>query len=126
MTSELRQRAAVASRVERLVERAMALAVDESDDDLAVARLAWLACWPGPATTTFQLGHLAAPGLAWLGSRAVPEPPGARGQHACDRDHTPVAQPREQCGHGREEVDRIPPGTSRLAANQPRRTTSSS
>jgi hypothetical protein len=43
MTSELRQRAAVASRVERLVERAMALAVDESDDDLAVARLAWLA-----------------------------------------------------------------------------------
>jgi hypothetical protein len=43
MTSELPQRAAVASRVERLVERAMALAVDERDDDLAVARLAWLA-----------------------------------------------------------------------------------
>jgi hypothetical protein len=43
MTSELSQRAAVASRVERLVERAMALAIDEHDDDLAVARLAWLA-----------------------------------------------------------------------------------
>src|SRR5687767_4431146 len=43
MTSELSQRAAVASRVERLVERAMTFAVDERDDDLAVARLAWLA-----------------------------------------------------------------------------------
>jgi hypothetical protein len=43
MTSELRQRAAIASRIERLVERAMALAVDERDDDLVVARLAWLA-----------------------------------------------------------------------------------
>jgi hypothetical protein len=43
MTSELSQRAAVASRVERLVERAIALAVDERDDELAVARLAWLA-----------------------------------------------------------------------------------
>jgi hypothetical protein len=43
MTSGLSQQAAVASRVERLVERAMALAVDEHDDDLAVARLAWLA-----------------------------------------------------------------------------------
>jgi hypothetical protein len=29
--------------VERLVERAMTYAVDEYDDDLAVARLAWLA-----------------------------------------------------------------------------------
>jgi methyl-accepting chemotaxis protein len=37
------QQPAVPSRVERLVERAMALAVDERDDDLAVARLAWLA-----------------------------------------------------------------------------------
>jgi hypothetical protein len=43
MTSELSQRAAVASRVERLVERAMTFALDERDDDLAVARLAWLA-----------------------------------------------------------------------------------
>jgi hypothetical protein len=43
MTSGLSQRAAVASRVERLVERAMALAIDEHDDDIAVARLAWLA-----------------------------------------------------------------------------------
>jgi hypothetical protein len=43
MTSELTQRAAVASRVERLVERAMTFALDERDDDLAVARLAWLA-----------------------------------------------------------------------------------
>jgi hypothetical protein len=43
MTSELSQRPAVASRVERLVERAMAFAIDERDDDLAVARLAWLA-----------------------------------------------------------------------------------
>jgi hypothetical protein len=34
---------AAASRVERLVERAMAYAVEEYDDDLAVARLAWLA-----------------------------------------------------------------------------------
>src|SRR5215218_6572600 len=43
MSSELSQRSAVASRVARLVERAMTFAVDESDDDLAVARLAWLA-----------------------------------------------------------------------------------
>jgi hypothetical protein len=43
MTTELSQRVAVASRVERLVERAMTFAVDERDDDLAVARLAWLA-----------------------------------------------------------------------------------
>jgi hypothetical protein len=43
MTSGLSQQAAVASRVERLVERAMTFAVDENDDDIAVARLAWLA-----------------------------------------------------------------------------------
>jgi hypothetical protein len=43
MPSGLPQQPAVASRVERLVERAIALAVDERDDDLAVARLAWLA-----------------------------------------------------------------------------------
>jgi hypothetical protein len=43
MTSGLSQQAAAASRVERLVERAMALAIDEHDDDIAVARLAWLA-----------------------------------------------------------------------------------
>jgi hypothetical protein len=43
MTGGLSQRAAVVSRVERLVERAMAFAVDERDDDIAVARLAWLA-----------------------------------------------------------------------------------
>ena len=34
---------AIASRVERLVERAIAFAVEERDDELAVARLAWLA-----------------------------------------------------------------------------------
>src|SRR4029453_6928138 len=43
MPSGLPQQPAAASRVERLVERAIALAVDERDDDLAVARLAWLA-----------------------------------------------------------------------------------
>ena len=43
MTSGLSQQPAVASKVERLVERAMTFAVDEHDDDLAVARLAWLA-----------------------------------------------------------------------------------
>jgi hypothetical protein len=43
MTSEHSQQPAVGSRVGRLVERAVALAVDERDDDLAVARLAWLA-----------------------------------------------------------------------------------
>jgi len=43
MPNELSRQAAVASRVERLVERAMALALDERDDDLATARLAWLA-----------------------------------------------------------------------------------
>jgi hypothetical protein len=43
MTSGPSQQPAVASRVERLVERAIALAIDERDDDLAVARLAWLA-----------------------------------------------------------------------------------
>jgi hypothetical protein len=43
MTSGVPQQSAVASRVERLVERALAFAIDERDDDLAVARLAWLA-----------------------------------------------------------------------------------
>jgi hypothetical protein len=43
MTTGAPQRSAVASRVERLVERAMALAVEERNDDLVVARLAWLA-----------------------------------------------------------------------------------
>jgi hypothetical protein len=43
MSSELSQESAVASRVARLVERAMTFAIDERDDDLAVARLAWLA-----------------------------------------------------------------------------------
>jgi hypothetical protein len=43
MTGGLSQRAAVASRVERLAERALSFAVDERDDDTAVARLAWLA-----------------------------------------------------------------------------------
>jgi hypothetical protein len=42
MTSGLSQQPAVASRVERLVERAIAFAIDERDD-VAVARLAWLA-----------------------------------------------------------------------------------
>ena len=35
--------APVGSRVQRLVERAMTFAVEEFDDDLAVARLTWLA-----------------------------------------------------------------------------------
>jgi hypothetical protein len=43
MSSELSQQPPVPSRVERLVERAIAFAVDEHDDDVAVARLAWLA-----------------------------------------------------------------------------------
>ena len=44
MTSGLRPPPGTASaRVERLVERAMTYVVDEYDDDLAVARLAWLA-----------------------------------------------------------------------------------
>ena len=43
MTGGVPQQSAVTSRVERLVERAMAFAIDERDDDLAVARLAWLA-----------------------------------------------------------------------------------
>src|SRR5215213_402557 len=43
MTTGVPQRSAVASRVERLVERAMALAIEERNDDLVVARLAWLA-----------------------------------------------------------------------------------
>jgi hypothetical protein len=43
MTIEHSRQPAVASRVARLVERATALAVEESDDDIAVARLAWLA-----------------------------------------------------------------------------------
>jgi hypothetical protein len=45
MSSRLRPPpATTSSRVERLVERSMAFAVEEYDDDLAVARLAWLAC----------------------------------------------------------------------------------
>jgi hypothetical protein len=44
MAARLRMSPADAvSRVERLVERAMAFAVEEYDDDRAVARLAWLA-----------------------------------------------------------------------------------
>jgi hypothetical protein len=43
MDRGLSRQPAVVSRVERLVERAIALAIDEHDDDLAVARLAWLA-----------------------------------------------------------------------------------
>ena len=43
MTSGAPQQSAVASRVERLVERAITFAIDERDDALAVARLAWLA-----------------------------------------------------------------------------------
>jgi uncharacterized protein YfaQ (DUF2300 family) len=44
MTSRRRPSPATNSaRVERLVERAMAFAVEEFDDDLAVARWAWLA-----------------------------------------------------------------------------------
>jgi hypothetical protein len=43
MTSGPSQQTDVASRVERLVERAVSLAIDEHDDELAVARLAWLA-----------------------------------------------------------------------------------
>ena len=37
------QQQTVASKVERLVERAITFADDEHDDGLAVARLAWLA-----------------------------------------------------------------------------------
>jgi hypothetical protein len=43
MTSGVPQQSAVASRVERLVERAMAFALNEREGDLAVARLTWLA-----------------------------------------------------------------------------------
>jgi hypothetical protein len=43
MTSGVPQQSAVASRVERLVERAMTFALDEREGELAVARLAWLA-----------------------------------------------------------------------------------
>jgi hypothetical protein len=43
MTSGVPQQSAVASRIGRLVERAISFAIDERDDDLAVARLAWLA-----------------------------------------------------------------------------------
>ena len=43
MTTGLSQQQTVASKVERLVERAITFAVDEHDDGLAVARLAWLA-----------------------------------------------------------------------------------
>jgi hypothetical protein len=43
MTSGPSQQPAVPSRVERLVERATAFAIEERDDELAVARLAWLA-----------------------------------------------------------------------------------
>ena len=43
MTSGVPQQSAVALRVARLVERAIAFAIEEHDDDLAVARLAWLA-----------------------------------------------------------------------------------
>jgi hypothetical protein len=43
MPNGLSQQPAVVSRVDRLVERAIALALEERDDDLAAARLAWLA-----------------------------------------------------------------------------------
>jgi hypothetical protein len=43
MTSEHSRQPAVAFKVARLAERATALAVEELDDDIAVARLAWMA-----------------------------------------------------------------------------------
>jgi methyl-accepting chemotaxis protein len=43
MTRGVPQQSALASRVARLVERAMAFAIEEHDDDVALARLAWLA-----------------------------------------------------------------------------------
>jgi hypothetical protein len=43
MPTGVLQQSAVASRVERLVERAIAFAIDERDDELAIAPLAWLA-----------------------------------------------------------------------------------
>jgi hypothetical protein len=43
MTTGLSQQQTLAPKVERLVERAITFAVDEHDDGLAVARLAWLA-----------------------------------------------------------------------------------
>lgn len=48
MSTRLCHQAAV-SRVERLVERAMTFAVDEYDDNAAVARLAWLSQGDHPA-----------------------------------------------------------------------------
>jgi hypothetical protein len=43
MTSELSRQRPVVTRVARLFERATALAIEEHDDDIAAARLAWLA-----------------------------------------------------------------------------------
>jgi hypothetical protein len=43
MSSSARHHQLAATQVERLVERAMTIAVEEYDDDLAVARLAFLA-----------------------------------------------------------------------------------
>jgi hypothetical protein len=110
MTSGVPQQSAVALRIARLVERAIAFAIEERDDNLAVARLAWLAqddqaaldqagqvslehtetdlssapgrpgCWAGSATTSLPLDPLAAAGLVRPSSRARPEPPTVWGQ----------------------------------------------
>ena len=130
MTSGLSQQAAVAARVERLVERAMALAIDEHDDDIAVARLAWLAqddhaaveeageaclgtrrlawssaagpsgCWLGSATTILPLDQLAAPVLVRPGSRALGEPPVARPARSVARRPLPSMQSQAMVGYG--------------------------
>ena len=56
MPNGLSQQPAVPSRVDRLVERAIALALEERDDDLAAARLTWLA--QGDRAALDQAGEL--------------------------------------------------------------------
>jgi hypothetical protein len=94
MTSELSQRAAVASRVGRLVERAMTFAIDERDDDLAVARLAWLAQDDQAALEEAGEACLGHPG-AGLVVRAR-----ASGLLARARHHDPSMRSRALVGYG--------------------------
>jgi hypothetical protein len=104
MTSEQSRQPVVASRVARLVERATALAVEERDDDLAVARLAWLARDDQAALEEAGEVCLAHPeaGLV-VGGRAA-------GLLARVRDHDRAARPGSpNAGPAR------PPGSSRAA-----------
>jgi hypothetical protein len=78
------------TRTERLTERAIGFAIAEADEDLAVARLAFLAqedlaaldkrwtrAWPAAATLCIPAG---VPSASWSGSATGPADVGSAGR----------------------------------------------